>query len=1358
MAALARITFILLMPFCADLCAGPLGLEQVPDALKPWVPWVLRDHKELQCPFSYAQASDRECIWPSRLTLDLNAGGGRFESTVRAYASGWSALPGDASHWPTAVRGAEGPLVVMAAGSEPRVWLGPGLHRIAGSFLWNRLPETLTVPRATGLLRVSVGGRELPFPSFKDKGQLWLREPAAAGAVADAENRVELEVFRRIVDERPLRVVTRIGLRVAGVPREAVLTGSSLPGAIPLALDSPLPARVDPDGSLRLQLRPGSWTIDLISRFAGELNGLRLPSAPAPWPGREIWSFDARPSLRLVQLEGPAAVDPRQTNVPGEWQDLPAYRVGAGEALEFRTLRRGDPEPEPDRLALERSLWLDFDGAGYTVTDRISGSMTHNWRLDAEPTLALGRVSLDGQPQSITRLADEGPLGVEVRRGILHLSADGRFDRLRGTLPATGWAQDFQQVRARLNLPPGWRLLATTGVDKASDTWVGRWTLLDLFVVLIASLAAGRLWNAAAGVLMLGGLSLLWQEPGAPQFVWLNLLAAIALMRIVPEGRLAMGVRAYRNLSFAFLVLLAIPFAYHQVLWGLYPQLEQSERQPGVGSRSEAEVTAVVAADEAAPVEANSSRAFGAAKRRYSSAAPPPSPPSVREEIDPGAITQTGPGVPTWQWKAVDLTWSGPVVAGQSLGLVLSSPAMNLFLSLARVALVFVLGARLLGWPGRFRDTGLALFLPLMFGFVPGARADFPPPEMLEQLAKGLLAAPDCLPSCAEVARLRLDIRDATLTQTLEIHAKQRVSLPVPAREGQWVPEAGTLDGMPFDPIGRTPDGGVRVAVEAGRHQLALSGRLPARQQVQLTLPLLPRAVEVRSVGWVVEGVRDDGVPDTQLRLVRTRATDVRDEPTLLATAFEPFVEVSRLLQIGLDWRVQTTVRRLSPSEQPISLEIPLLSGEAVTKAGIRVRDGRVAANLAPGTDSLVWDSILQPVTELTLRAPTAEAWVETWRLDAGPTWHVSASGIAVVHHRDAGGNWLPEWQPWAGEQVTLRLTRPLSAPGNVLTVDDSRIALRPGQRVVDGELALTLRSAQGTQQRLQLPEGAVLLSAAVDGIPQPLRQQERSVVLPVHPGRQEISLNWRIDTGLGSAFRSPEVDLGGPSVNHRIDLDLGQDRWLLLLGGPQWGPAVLYWAMLLVIAALAVGLGRLGGTPLRTGSWLLLLIGLSQIPLLAGVVVVGWLLALARRAQLAPGAVSDRSFNGIQIGLAVLTLLALFTLMGAVRQGLLGYPEMQVAGNGSTASALHWYQDRSPPVPPRALVLSVPLWVYRVAMLAWALWLAAALLDWLRWGWGCFATGGLWRKRRRETAPPQATPPQAHEGDPWLDGNSPPR
>jgi membrane protein YdbS with pleckstrin-like domain len=42
---------------------------------------------------------------------------------------------------------------------------------------------------------------------------------------------------------------------------------------------------------------------------------------------------------------------------------------------------------------------------------------------------------------------------------------------------------------------------------------------------------------------------------------------------------------------------------------------------------------------------------------------------------------------------------------------------------------------------------------------------------------------------------------------------------------------------------------------------------------------------------------------------------------------------------------------------------------------------------------------------------------------------------------------------------------------------------------------------------------------------------------------------------------------------------------------------------------------------------------------------------------------------------------------------------------------------------------VSVPLLVYRLLMLAWALWLAYSLLKWLRWAWECYGDHGYWRK-----------------------------
>ena len=63
---------------------------------------------------------------------------------------------------------------------------------------------------------------------------------------------------------------------------------------------------------------------------------------------------------------------------------------------------------------------------------------------------------------------------------------------------------------------------------------------------------------------------------------------------------------------------------------------------------------------------------------------------------------------------------------------------------------------------------------------------------------------------------------------------------------------------------------------------------------------------------------------------------------------------------------------------------------------------------------------------------------------------------------------------------------------------------------------------------------------------------------------------------------------------------------------------------------------------------------------------------------------------------MAGLTLLAGASLFMAISQGLIGHPDMNIIGNGSSANTLRWYQDISEPMLPRAWVFSLPMLVYR--------------------------------------------------------------
>jgi hypothetical protein len=296
------------------------------------------------------------------------------------------------------------------------------------------------------------------------------------------------------------------------------------------------------------------------------------------------------------------------------------------------------------------------------------------------------------------------------------------------------------------------------------------------------------------------------------------------------------------------------------------------------------------------------------------------------------------------------------------------------------------------------------------------------------------------------------------------------------------------------------------------------------------------------------------------------------------------------------------------------------------------------------------------------------------------------------------------------------------------LTIDNSQLRITPGKRSQDATLSLKIRSSKGTQHRILLPEKAQLQSVLIDGVAQPIRLIDTAVTLPIKPGEQQIVLHWLEMLEQSNWLNSPSILLGPDSVNSQITILLGADRWVLATAGPRFGPAVLFWGVIIVCAIVSLALGKTAVTPLKHWQWFLLLIGLSQIPLVSAAIVVAWLVALGLREKYLP--LRRGYFNAMQVGLILLTLLSLSLLFMAVKQGLLGVPDMQIAGNHSSNTVLNWYQDRASNPLPIATVISLPIMAYRILMLGWSLWLAMALFNWLKWGWQCFSSQGLWKER----------------------------
>ena len=1370
--------FNVLLPACAETDV------YVPNPLEPWKKWVLHGEHENLCPPIFNNAGKRICTFPSRLHLKLSKEEGLFEQEWLVYAPEWVILPGNTDNWPQHVSLDNNEIAVIGKNNFPAIFLEPGTHTINGRLIWDNIPETLHIPTDTAFINIELDGGKIINPSVDQHGYLWLGQRKAT--VISEMDTTEIKIFRFIDDNIPLTIKTLIRLNVSGTQREVQLKNILLKDSIPVSVESSIPVRFGAQKEIITQVKPGRYEIIINTREPGQITSL---GPVQEYFGQEIWTFSPRRNLRIVEVQGAPSIDPGQTDMPESWRGYPAFLISPETELKFMEILRGDPDPPPNRLDLHKTWWLDFNGKGVTVQDRINGIMHKGWSLLMNPPTELGRVTIGGIDQLITVHSHEKKTGIEVRQGNINLTAESRINDFSSTLPTTGWDHDFQSISGEFNIPPGWKLFAVNGVDSVSYSWIDAWSLWDIFLVILIALFCKPILKLRWSILLFIMLVLSYHEHYVPRFVWIHIFAALAIIKFLPQNfaLIRKAAKVWWVMAFIFMAFISTNFIIHQARTVIYPQLDSKNLyghysiMSALGDlrffNSSEQIyydTDEVIRDgysTSVPMISRSESISGSEKMSTSLKKLSSKNKQASQNIllqDPNAIVQTGPGLPEWQWSKIYMNWSGPVDESQKIKVWLISPAVNFFLSMIRVFMLLVIFIKITitGFPKydfkKIQKLGLAAAcILLLCCSIPNTYAEatpepatsvqseygfFPPEHLLKELKARLLSGNNCFPNCAEINRMDIEVKGRDIFILLEVHAAADTVVPLPGNARSWLPSSAFIKHELLEGIFRDEFGVIWANISKGIHRVEIKGKLEA-DMVEIPLNIIPRFSRIIDHDtWQISGVQQSGQTDPSIQFSKTvkdlQNSDTSADDSSLIKEIESFLHIRRIIKLGLEWGVETTVTRITPAGVPVVASIPLLNGESVTSPNIRIEKDAVALNMSAYDTQVSWNSSLLPDEQaiIKLKASNTLRWIEEWVLDAAPIWHTEISGINAIHHQDEEQNYLPVWQPWPGETIEIEVSRPMSFQGQAMTIAQTGLGWFPGNRLTKMQLHMNIRSSQGGHHTIRLPEEKELLSFTINGNSQPIHNEQKNdglFLIPIHPGMQDINITWQEKKGASLLSQASKIDIGEHAVNTYINANIPSNQWILFVGGPTLGPAVLFWSLLASFFVISLILGNIPLTPLKWYHWFLLSLGLTQIPLAYGGIIVGWLLILGLRRKYPFSESGEPSkpiyFNLCQIMLVLCSILALACMITALKTGLLGYPDMQIIGNGSNGYTLNWTQDRINGVLPQPWVFSLPIWCYRVLMLAWSFWLAQALIKWLKWGWRCYSQGTIWHKKKKK-------------------------
>ena len=1310
-----------------------INSKDIPNSLQDWKAWVLDDVKDRGCPINF-QTNKRLCSYPTEIEVHLNDDALSFKMMVAVFKNRQSiALPHAYQNWVKDVK-VDGKEIAVLGSDKALLYLDEGEHTIEGNIIWREAPKYLQLPSNMALVTLYKNGLKIASPKVDAQSKLWLTQNQESSTT---KGTLSVSIYRKLIDGHPMKMQTNLHFRVSGKMRSVLLDGIVLDGFYPSKVSGNLDAKITKNKKLEVQIKAGEWVLNIDSFSPTNLFELHIPKHTFNYTNQETLSLQTNASYRTIEIFNAQSIDPSLTNIPKEWKSLALYLLEEEKNLTIKELYKSAVQQQKNEFILKRKIWLDFDGLGYSIKDNIRANISKVKRLESVGILELGSVMVNSKPMLINTLQGSQQKGVELREQSLRIEASSRYENNISLLPINGWSEQFNKVTTELNLPPGWRIFASFGSDSQSEkSWIKEWNLMDIFLVLLLSISIYQLFGLKWSIPATFFLLTLWHEDGAPTLIWLWILAIVALIRVLDEGKIKKVLQVLFAIFSIFLILNILKFSVYKVRTTLYPQLENrpyiSAILPSVIEQGRINKSSMNREMEYDMYEQKiNTHNYGRTKNMM---IPKKKQILLQNKIDPNAIVQTGEGTPTWNWTQHTFYWQSTVGVNDTLKIWFITPMMTKILNILNI-----LGMLFLVWMflQAFFQTSMGnlkerffnehslkalLFISVMLLTPQNLKADeIPSTKLLNELKSKLLEAPTCLPNCATMERMNIFVKDDKLFVNMRISAGADISVPIIGNRNIWLPEKVSINESDKSYLKLDKQGDLWVMLRKGVHKVELSGTIKGLNQIMLSSRLsIHNLTTKQSDLWKINS---DNKSYIELINLDKKSTQSREKTK---SAIEPMVEVTRTFYFGLRWYVETEVKLLNNIDKPYALHYNLLENESVLNKEIEVNGKQAILHLRNSHRVYQWRSSLAITPQLILKSSNKNQVIERWKMDISSMWNMTYSGVESEKQVAQNNLLMPTFRPWKGESLTLNLEPIKAVKGESLTIESSNLDITQSQRYRDLTLTIKLQSSRAGQHIIALENVKELSSVKIDRVDYFLKINNNQLSIPLKGKTQTVVIKWKEEAGTQNIYNFSKIDLNKESVNSKLSLNLPQNRWILWTDGPLLGPAVLLWGVLLSVFIFALILGRVKNSPLKFRDWLLLGMGVSTSSIIIMLPIVAWIFLLRAKEQKGE-ALQGKMRNFTQVLIVIFTVVALGTIIGAVSVGLLGNPDMMIEGNSSYGFHLNWYSDRITESLEQPVVISVSMWYYRGLMLLWAIWISFSLINWLKWSWGIFSAGDMW-------------------------------
>lgn len=650
--------------------------KKLPSLLTPWVDWVKLKNPQTSCPQN--NENEKTCVFTSLLKISDNKESYGFEIQGMSFLPEfWLKLPSGA--WPqnTKINGQNAQ--VLDKDGVPLVKVSPGNFVIDFDFnkekvlkgsvitLNEQIPVVLNMTKEGW----SVDGKELTLHAQEETS-------------SSQDGQEEIKVYRRLDDGIPLQLITHIDITYSGKEKDLFL-GKILPENFKLtSISSNIPVLEKEDG-FHARISTGQYHLQFNSYAFNDLKQINVKGLVNSIKD-EVWSINNNLSIRQNDIKGVTSVDPKQSYVPGEWQNLPAYDVS--ESIKIETVHRGLNLTDDLSYSDSRVSWYGFNEGVMTHQDTMSIENNGKGFLKFQPDLKPLEFQIANEPQMLVKNHDAQGIVLKQGNYLSQLNSQTQTDFSKNFLSDT--KQNMNSWI--LNLAPRYRLIYVSGVDKAWGSWIDNWNLYTLFAFFLISFAFYRLFGLSLAIL--SGVSILFFQSNVflSWSFWPMLLLLMALLKVLPSAnKFTYLVKVLSVILLCGFISMTLEFTANEVRYILNPSLdtEMSRYNPV------AQTVPGVAMDKDMAEESEKRKdtlnAPAAAPMMSSIAMPKKFSAQAQSSLvvsNKNQKIQVSPGLPTWSGSSYSIEAKKP---SQNVSFYIASPWMVDMTALLQIADLWII-------------------------------------------------------------------------------------------------------------------------------------------------------------------------------------------------------------------------------------------------------------------------------------------------------------------------------------------------------------------------------------------------------------------------------------------------------------------------------------------------------------------------------------------------------------------------------------------------------------------------------------------------------------------------------------------